>query len=138
MARQLFETLTQTFSSPPYIVPIIDIVTRETKLPKPIISKGKRKKTLLINLPKIKSGAINGNTKNVKVKYLIHIRKLKRLGNQDRFFKLGKKFLTYERKNEINLKNMDKGIYSIRYQVVISNSKKSETIKRSKRTLTEI
>ncbi|MDD7473820.1 MAG: hypothetical protein SPJ04_06955 [Bdellovibrionota bacterium] len=81
MARQLFETLTQTFSSPPYIVPIIDIVTRETKLPKPIISKGKRKKTILINLPKIKSGAINGNTKNVKVKYLIHIRKLKRLGN---------------------------------------------------------
>ena len=74
----------------------------------------------------------------MKVKYLIHIRKLKRSGNQDRFFKLGKKFLTYERKNEINLKNMDKGIYSIRYQVVISNSKKSETTKRSKRTLTEI
>ena len=67
MARQLFETLTQTFSSPSYIVPIIDIVTRETKLPKPIITKEKREKTLLINLPKIKSGAINGNTKNVIV-----------------------------------------------------------------------
>ena len=85
-------TYTQTFT--PTFIKEIDIVTPETALVAPIVSKMPRRNTLMVTLPKINHGSINENINKAeaKVKYLIHLRKLKRLGTKDKFYKLGKNF----------------------------------------------
>ena len=45
------------------------------------------------------------------------------------------KILSYNRKNIYKFKNMDKGIYSVRYQIIITKGHKIKTTKWSKRTL---
>ena len=45
------------------------------------------------------------------------------------------KILSYHRKNIYKFKNMDKGIYSVRYQIIITKGHKIKTTKWSKRTL---
>ena len=44
----------------------------------------------------------------------------------------------HKSKNEFNLKNFDKGIYSIRFQVIITKSNKSRKTNWSRKTLIEI
>ena len=129
---------TKTFT--PTYINEIEIVTPETELEGPIIKKDSLRKTLEITLPKILKASLNENTNvaKAKVTYLIHIRKLKRLGEKDNSYKLGKKFLSYQRKNVLKYKNLDKGIYSIRYQVIITKGHKVKTTKWSKRALVEI
>ena len=128
-------TYTQTFT--PTFIKEIDIVTPETALVAPIVSKMPRRNTLMVTLPKINHGSINENINKAeaKVKYLIHLRKLKRLGTKDKFYKLGMKILSYHRKNIYKFKNIDKGIYSVRYQIIITKGHKIKTTKWSKRTL---
>ena len=132
------KTPTRTFT--PTIIKEIEVITPETELPPPSVVNDSTKKTLKISLPKINHGSLNENknTYEAKVKYIIHVRKLKRLGTKDTFYKLGKKILSYQSKNLYNFKNMDKGIYSIRYQVVITKGSKTKTTKWSKRTLVKI
>ena len=93
-----------------------------------------------LRLPKFKGASINTN-KNVaraKYSYVIHIRKLKRKGYKDKFYKLGKKVNTINYKNVMNFKNIDRGIYSIRYQIVITKGKKVRKTKWSKKILLDI
>ena len=115
----------------------LEVVTPETELPSTSINAKEDNDILTIQLPKFKKASINGHTDiaNAKYKYVIHVRKLKRLGVKDNFYKLGKRFLTYNRKNKIKFKNMDKGIYSVRYQVIILKGDKERKTKWSKRTL---
>ena len=121
-------------------MPTINIVTPETVLPSPFVNKNKENKVLLIDLPKINHSALKEDTNNLntKFKYVIHIRKLKRNGVKDKFYKLGEKILTYKRKNKLKFSNMYKGIYSIRYQVIITKGNKIKSTRWSKRTLVEI
>ena len=97
-------------------------------------------KILVINLPKINYGALKENQgiAKAKIRYVIHIRKVKRLGVKDKYYKLGKKILTYKRKNKYNIKQMDMGIYSVRYQVVIIGKNQTKYTKWSKKKLIEI
>ena len=131
-------TLTSTFT--PYIVPTIEVITPRTELPSPGVKKEENNKILVINLPKINYGALKENQgiAKAKIRYVIHIRKLKRLGVKDKYYKLGKKILTYKRKNKYNIKQMDRGIYSVRYQVVIIGKNQTKYTKWSKRKLIEI
>lgn len=110
------------------------------EVPKPKVSKLKNVDGVLIKLPKVLKATINKNKKrnNAKYKYQIHIRKLKRLGVKDNFYKLGKKILTYHTSIRYRSKRMDKGIYSVRYRIVLTRGKKTRYSKWSKRTLIEI
>ena len=131
-------TLTSTFT--PYIVPTIEVITPRTELPSPGVKKEENNKILVINLPKINYGALKENQgiAKAKIRYVIHIRKVKRLGVKDKYYKLGKKILTYKRKNKYNIKQMDMGIYSVRYQVVIIGKNQTKYTKWSKKKLIEI
>ncbi|MGI6680566.1 MAG: RCC1 domain-containing protein [Bdellovibrionota bacterium] len=110
------------------------------EVPRPEIKKLKNRGALLIKLPKVLKATIRKNKKrnNARFKYLIHIRKLKRLGIKDNFFKLGKKILTYQSSVRYKTKKMDKGIYSIRYKIVITKGNKTRHTKWSKKALVEI
>ena len=57
---------------------------------------------------------------------------------KETIFKIRKKILTYKRKNKYNIKQMDMGIYSVRYQVVIIGKNQTKYTKWSKRKLIEI
>ena len=118
----------------------IEVVTPTTELPAPQVNGEGGNNALIVNLPKIIASSFHGKyiDKNTKFKYVIHVRKLKRNGAKDKFFKLGKKVITYNKKNKIKFKNMDKGIYSVRYKVIIFKGNKEKSTKWSVRTLVEM
>ena len=115
------------------------MITPKTELPKPNIDRTSKNK-IKVKLYRYNRASINENSSvaDATYKYVIHIRKLKRNGNQDKFFKLGKQILVYKSKNEFDLKNFDKGIYSIRFQVIITKGNKSRKTNWSRKTLIEI
>ena len=131
-------TNTHTYTNTP--VSIIEVVTPSTKLVTPQVFENNVRKTLKINLQKFKHASINDDISehDAKFKYQIHIRKLKRLGKKDNFYKLGKKILSYSSQNILKVKNLDKGIYSIRYRVIISKEGKQKSTSWSRRTLVSI
>lgn len=73
-----------------------------------------------------------------KYKYLIHLRKLKRNGYKDENYKLGRKILRYSHRKSYSFRNLDNGVYSIRYLIIIENDQKAEFSKWSGRNLREV
>ena len=118
-------------------MPTIDVIIPDSELNSPIATVDERRSILLIEMPKINHGSINHNTNvaKAKIKYLIHVRKLKRNGVKDHYYKLGKKLLTYSRVNRYKFKEVESGIYSVRYRVIITRGKKVKYTKWSGRTL---
>lgn len=100
--------ITQTFTpittatNTPNTIDVIDVITPKTDLENQKVQKATDSDSdlLYIQLPEIHKAFINESVSdaNAKYRYLIHIRKIKRLGIKDKFYKLGKKFLTYEEK----------------------------------------
>ena len=100
--------ITQTFTpimtatNTPNTIDVIDVIIPKTDLENQKVQKATDSDSdlLYIQLPEIHKAFINESVSdaNAKYKYVIHIRKLKRLGIKDKFYKLGKKFLTYEEK----------------------------------------
>ena len=98
--------ITQTFTpittatNTPNTIDVIDVITPKTDLENQKVQKATDSDLLYIQLPEIHKAFINESVSdaNAKYRYLIHIRKIKRLGIKDKFYKLGKKFLTYEEK----------------------------------------
>lgn len=100
--------ITQTFTpimtatNTPNTIDVIDVITLKTDLENQKVQKATDSDSdlLYIQLPEIHKAFINESVSdaNAKYRYLIHIRKIKRLGIKDKFYKLGKKFLTYEEK----------------------------------------
>ena len=100
--------ITQTFTpimtatNTPNTIDVIDVITLKTYLENQKVQKAtdSDSDSLYIQLPEIHKAFINESVSdaNAKYKYVIHIRKIKRLGIKDKFYKLGKKFLTYEEK----------------------------------------
>ncbi|MGI6680657.1 MAG: RCC1 domain-containing protein [Bdellovibrionota bacterium] len=136
-------TPTPTPTPTPTITPtpvIIDVVYPQKRMPRPQVAKNNKRNTLSIKLPKVIKASIDKKrkTNNAKYTYQIHIRKLKRNGVKDRFYKLGKKVLTYHGKIKYRSKRMDKGIYSVRYRIVITRNGETRYTKWSKRKLVEI
>ena len=100
--------ITQTFTpimtatNTPNTIDVIDVITLKTDLENQKVQKATDSDSdlLYIQLPEIHKAFINESVSdaNAKYRYAIHIRKIKRLGIKDKFYKLGKKFLTYEEK----------------------------------------
>ena len=100
--------ITQTFTpimtatNTPNTIDVIDVIIPKTDLENQKVQKATDSDSdlLYIQLPEIHKAFINESVSdaNAKYKYVIHIRKIKRLGIKDKFYKLGKKFLTYEEK----------------------------------------
>ena len=100
--------ITQTFTpimtatNTPNTIDVIDVIIPKTDLENQKVQKATDSDSdlLYIQLPEIHKAFINESVSdaNAKYRYVIHIRKLKRLGIKDKFYKLGKKSLTYEEK----------------------------------------
>lgn len=98
--------ITQTFTpimtatNTPNTIDVIDVIIPKTDLENQKVQKATDSDLLYIQLSEIHKASINESVSdaNAKYRYVIHIRKLKRLGIKDKFYKLGKKFLTYEEK----------------------------------------
>ena len=98
--------ITQTFTpimtatNTPNTIDVIDVITLKTDLENQKVQKATDSDLLYIQLSEIHKASINESVSdaNAKYRYVIHIRKLKRLGIKDKFYKLGKKSLTYEEK----------------------------------------
>ena len=100
--------ITQTFTpimtatNTPNTIDVIDVIIPKTDLENQKVQKATDSDSdlLYIQLPEIHKAFINESVSdaNAKYRYVIHIRKLKRLGIKDKFYKLGKKFLTYKEK----------------------------------------
>ena len=100
--------ITQTFTpittatNTPNTIDVIDVITPKTDLENQKVQKATDSDSdlLYIQLPEIHKAFINESVSdaNAKYRYVIHIRKIKRLGIKDKFYKLEKKFLTYEEK----------------------------------------
>ena len=100
--------ITQTFTpimtatNTPNTIDVIDVITLKTDLENQKVQKATDSDSdlLYIQLPEIHKAFMNESVSdaNAKYRYVIHIRKIKRLGIKDKFYKLGKKFLTYEEK----------------------------------------
>ena len=98
--------ITQTFTpittatNTPNTIDAIGVIIPKTDLENQKVQKATDSNLLYIQLPEIHKAFINESVSdaNAKYRYVIHIRKLKRLGIKDKFYKLGKKSLTYEEK----------------------------------------
>ena len=100
--------ITQTFTpimtatNTPNTIDVIDVIIPKTDLENQKVQKATDSDSdlLYIQLPEIHKAFMNESVSdaNAKYRYVIHIRKIKRLGIKDKFYKLGKKFLTYEEK----------------------------------------
>ena len=92
--------ITQTFTpimtatNTPNTIDVIDVITPKTDLENQKVQKATDSDLLYIQLPEIHKAFINESVSdaNAKYRYLIHIRKIKRLGIKDKFYKLGKNF----------------------------------------------
>lgn len=153
--QTLTQTLTQTYSHTftrtptktytftntqiPQDPNVIQVLTPKTKLPMPTVVQNLAKNLLTIKLPKIKSAKLNDKDKKANSNYRITVRlkKTKRNG-KDKNYQLKVNVLKeIGKKQSVQFKKLDKGKYTVDYQITIINKNKSKKTSWSKQAKVE-
>ena len=130
-------TNTYTPTHTPTNTPFPDIIDARVELPAPSYKWGNSPHIVTISMQKIVEARLNRYKENTKAKYkyLVRVKKVKRLGVGDEYFKLGKPVSKITHRRKIRFKKLEKGIYSARYRVIIIKGKKTRMTKWSPSTI---